>query len=500
MAIKPAFDYASRDFSNIQRDLLRRAQQVAPLWTDRDPSDFGMLLVDLWAYMGDIIHYYIDRASKEAFIQTATQRESVMAFANLYDYTPNFRTSSEATVYIANTGSASASLPANTKFRIFSDDRYYSFHSAVDTVLNPESTAEIIVLEGKRTEEEILTSSATGFPNQRYLLAASNVVPTTVRVFVYEAGVKEEWLEYPAVADIPTGVPGFVLNMNPESQVEIVFGDRASGRIPPSGTLITISYTTSSGAAGNLPDNSVILFENSPSGYLVIQGISASTGGSDGESVSSIRAALQSIIRTNDRAVTLQDYRDLTLTVSGVYNAVVTYDPYYELVVGSGYGVPAILVTPLPLITNYLSVTAYSVAVPDQMHEDIYNLLSEKGTVGFEIVVRESVPLVATNISVDIVIASNYVTNWVKRDVSTAIDSLFEFSNVEFGQVLTLGEVYKTILNIDGVDSADVTVLEYDDNGYIFDNSTVADDMPVNGLIRKGTITINTAGGINSST
>lgn len=499
MAMKPAFDYASRDFSNIQRDLLRRAQQVAPLWTDRDPSDFGMLLVDLWAYMGDIIHYYIDRASKEAFIQTATQRESVMAFANLYDYTPNFRTSAEATVYIANIGSASATLPANTKFRVFSDDRFYSFHSAVDTVLNAESTTEVIVFEGKRTEEEILTSSATGLPNQRYLLPSSNVVPTTVRVFVYEAGIKEEWLEYPAVADIPTGVPGFVTNMNPESQVEIVFGDRANGRIPPSGTLITISYTTSSGGEGNLPDNSVILFENSPSGFFVIQGISAAVGGSDGESVSSIRSALQSIIRTQDRAVTLQDYRDLTLTVSGVYNAVVKYDPdYFDEVLEINIG-PTVIVTPLPLVTNYLALTDYQVTIPEQMRDDIKTLLDSKGMAGISNVVDEFIKIIATNVSVDITIASNYVTNWVKRDVETALDALFEFANVEFGQVLTLGEVYKTILNIDGVDSADVTVLEYDDNGYIFDNSTAVDDMPLNALIRKGVITLNTFGGINSS-
>ena len=59
----PGFDFASRDYENIRRDLLIRAERVLPDWTDRDPSDFTMLLVDLWAYMGDIMHYYIDRVS-----------------------------------------------------------------------------------------------------------------------------------------------------------------------------------------------------------------------------------------------------------------------------------------------------------------------------------------------------------------------------------------------------------------------------------------------------
>ena len=60
----PAFNYASRTYSTIRQDLLNRAALVAPEWTDRDPSDFGMLFVDLWSYMGDIMNYYIDRAGR----------------------------------------------------------------------------------------------------------------------------------------------------------------------------------------------------------------------------------------------------------------------------------------------------------------------------------------------------------------------------------------------------------------------------------------------------
>jgi hypothetical protein len=55
-----SFDYSSRDYSTIKSDLLARASRIAPEWTDRDPSDFGMVLVDLWSQMGDVLHYYVD--------------------------------------------------------------------------------------------------------------------------------------------------------------------------------------------------------------------------------------------------------------------------------------------------------------------------------------------------------------------------------------------------------------------------------------------------------
>lgn len=502
MSIKPAFDYASRDYSNIQRDLLRRAEQVAPLWTDRDPSDFGMMLVDLWAYMGDVIHYYIDRVSKEAFIQTATQRESVLAFANLYDYSPDNRTSAEATVYIANIGSASANIPANTKFRVFHDDRYYAFHSALDTPVSAESTVEVTVYEGKRIDEETLTSSASGLPNQRYTLVANNVVPSTVQVFVYENGEEEEWLEYSSIANIPIGVPGFVVNINPEGRVEIVFGDRANGRIPPSGTLITISYTVSSGASGNIPDNAVILFENNPSSSLVIQGMSAATGGYDGEDVENIRKALQQIIRTQDRAVTLTDYRDLTLTIGGVYDAVVKYIPLYEFDPEYFPGVYEnwIQITPLPLIENYLNLGGFSVDIPQTMIDEIYELFDLKGSAGMRVSVDTSIQLIKTDISVDLVVNPRYVTNWVVRDVESALNSLFTLSNITFGGYFTTGEIYREILSIDGVESAEITVLQYTDlDDTILDPSDPEAGIPANALIRKGTFTINSVGGINSS-
>jgi hypothetical protein len=55
-------------------------------WTARSPRDFGMQFLDMWAYLGDILSFYQERIANEAYLRTATQRESLMRLAAAIDY------------------------------------------------------------------------------------------------------------------------------------------------------------------------------------------------------------------------------------------------------------------------------------------------------------------------------------------------------------------------------------------------------------------------------
>lgn len=511
MATNPAFDYASRDYSNIKVDLLKRAAVVAPEWTDRDPSDFGMLLVELWAYMGDIIHYYIDRASKEAFIQTATQRESVLSFANLYGYVPNYRTSAEATVYVSNTGGASVSIPMNTRFVALHNDVSYTFFSKETITSLPGQLTNIDVLEGTLIEEEVLTSSSSGYPNQRYVIRDTDAVPSKVQVYVYEEGVRTPWIRYRSISDMPVGAPGFVVSSNPEGVLEVYFGDRASGRIPPSGVKITVSYVSSSGSLGNVPENSIYDFESLADENIRVQGSSLAIGGGDGEEVESIRRSLQSIIKAQDRAVTLGDYKSLALTVNGVYDAVVSYEisvpvgvnPTYNITVlydsaasSDAPGVSTVTIHPLPYVSNYLEYSSFSIPIQEELATSIVDALQEKAMIGVTVLVASEIVLCKLNISLTLTVSNKYVASWVRADVENVLDSFFTFGAVEFGTVINIGEVYKAIFSVDGVDNCNISVFEIRDSA---NNLVDPDDFSPIQLLKKGTYTITTVGGMNTS-
>jgi hypothetical protein len=82
-------DYLSRDFAGLRESMLTYAQQVYPEWQPSSEGDFGMMMLELFAYMGDIVSYYTDRAQFENYLPTATQRDSILNLAFMLGYLPN---------------------------------------------------------------------------------------------------------------------------------------------------------------------------------------------------------------------------------------------------------------------------------------------------------------------------------------------------------------------------------------------------------------------------
>src|SRR3954462_11625070 len=101
MSLTP-IDYTSRDFDSVRQSLLDYASRTFPEWTQASEGDFGILLVELFAYCADILSYYGDRVANEAFLSTATQRRSVLNIAELLAYTPSGALASTGTVTFTN--------------------------------------------------------------------------------------------------------------------------------------------------------------------------------------------------------------------------------------------------------------------------------------------------------------------------------------------------------------------------------------------------------------
>src|SRR5262245_15753557 len=83
---RPIIDYVTKDYDGFRRGMLDQIPLLLPSWTDRDESDFGVVLIELFAYVADILSYYQDRVANEAYLDTATQRRSVQALLRLIDY------------------------------------------------------------------------------------------------------------------------------------------------------------------------------------------------------------------------------------------------------------------------------------------------------------------------------------------------------------------------------------------------------------------------------
>lgn len=96
-----AIQYRIGDYGSFRRTMIDAiaTQPALAGWTARDATDYGMAVIDMWAYLGDILTFYQERIANEAFLRTAVQRDSVMRLAALLDYRPS--PGAAATTYVA---------------------------------------------------------------------------------------------------------------------------------------------------------------------------------------------------------------------------------------------------------------------------------------------------------------------------------------------------------------------------------------------------------------
>ena len=84
---RPIIDYTGRDYSGILDALYAQVPEKVPEWADyRNQADFGNVLLQLFAHIGDVLSYYQDRIANESFLSTARTRRSVIDHLKLIGY------------------------------------------------------------------------------------------------------------------------------------------------------------------------------------------------------------------------------------------------------------------------------------------------------------------------------------------------------------------------------------------------------------------------------
>jgi hypothetical protein len=113
----PPGSYLARDFESFTRLLLDRMSQTVPDWQERHTADLGVTLVELLAHAGDLLSYYQDAVSAEAYLGTAQRRASLRRHARLLDYTVHEGCNARTWVHLTlATGVDTLELPAGTRF------------------------------------------------------------------------------------------------------------------------------------------------------------------------------------------------------------------------------------------------------------------------------------------------------------------------------------------------------------------------------------------------
>ena len=81
--------YLNKDFGQFKANLIEYSKTYFPqTYSDFNESSPGMMFIEIASYLGDVLGFYIDDTLKESMLQSAEDRENVVALANYLGYKP----------------------------------------------------------------------------------------------------------------------------------------------------------------------------------------------------------------------------------------------------------------------------------------------------------------------------------------------------------------------------------------------------------------------------
>ena len=110
-------NYLSKDFDSIKADLIDYVKRHFPSdWRDFNDASGGMALLELIAYVGDILSFNNDRQVNEAYINRAVELKNIVSLAQNFVYKPKNQT--PAVVNLAVSADFNNTTSAETLFTL----------------------------------------------------------------------------------------------------------------------------------------------------------------------------------------------------------------------------------------------------------------------------------------------------------------------------------------------------------------------------------------------
>ena len=80
-------NYLNKDFSSFKKSLMDYAKSYFPdSYRDFNETSPGMMLLEMNAYVGDVLSFYIDQQYREMLLPLAEERRNVINMAKMFGY------------------------------------------------------------------------------------------------------------------------------------------------------------------------------------------------------------------------------------------------------------------------------------------------------------------------------------------------------------------------------------------------------------------------------
>lgn len=479
-------DYLSRDYDSFRQAVVDLIPLKIPEWTDRSEADFGIVLVELFAYMADILSYYQDRIANEAFLHSAQERRSVIEHLRLigYELAPAAAAAGKLSVIIANNVNSVIEVRKGDQFATQSgkDRRSVTFEytgnepliidfskATLNSATKPDGTQlksfkeipdAIPVREGKSIFNELIGVSS-GTPNQRFRLAQPKLLRDSLEITVETGVPAPPWrlrknLIYSGRAFTPEQLAAleyqerisstlafsrgpdqdYMIETDQNEVTAVIFGDGQYGQIPTTGARIAANYRVGGGTVGNVGAGQIRGIAKAPQLQLLgakVVNRNPASGGAERETIDQAIKYGPTAFGSMQRAVTADDYVAQAKLFPGISKARAEA-PNWNIV------------------KLYIAPHGNGEPPTDLLKQDLLTYFEDKRMLT-SFVQIENPDYVQIQIKAEIVVVPYFIREKVSADAASALKQLFAFEKVDFKQVLYLSKIYEALEALDGVDS-----------------------------------------------
>ena len=331
-----------RRFDDLVREAKARAEAAFPAWTDLSPHDPGMVLVEVFAHLTELMLYRLNRVPDKAYV----------AFLNLMGVTlyPPVAAAVDLTFARGPGSAGSVVIPAGTRVTTASPPGGGPppvFRTVRERTLDAgePSLTDVRAVHAELADGE-LVGLGTGLPSQVARVGKAPIVASTgddtdliVRVEIdpadagrgaagrgtdvwFKGKVFRQWAEAPQfagdlddpgvyLADRNAGTISFSPQVRwvDKDGIEPPPGTRPA--VPPLGREIRVWYRYGGGGRGNVKAGTLTSLVDKVVGIGSVTNDKVATGGQDAESLANARVRGPQQIHALDRAVTTRDYEFL---------------------------------------------------------------------------------------------------------------------------------------------------------------------------------------------
>jgi len=325
-------DISELDFTGIKENLKTFLSQQDE-FRDYDFQGSGMnILLDVLAYNTHYLGFNANMLANEMYLDSASQRSSVVSLAKQVGYTPRSATSSKATIDVTvNNGSGSSiTMSRGTKFTSTVDGTAYNFVNNADVSISPVDGvykfSNLEVFEGTFLNFKYTVNTAD--TEQRFVIPNDDVDTTTLTVKIQESATDTTTNTYTLAGGI-TGLDNtskvYFLQEVENGRFEVYFGDGVLGQAVADGNIVILDYITCNRDAPN--GASTFTLSGNVGGFsnVTISTIGNAAGGDSPETIKSIKYNAPRDYTSQDRAVTADDYKVLVKSLYANAQSVQVY-------------------------------------------------------------------------------------------------------------------------------------------------------------------------------